>query len=59
MVILRLIRDIESRHTIKSIIGHRDASPDLDGDGTIEEDEWTKECPCFDVACEYGNLTNG
>lgn len=31
------------------ILGHRDLSPDLDGDGIVEEDEWLKECPTFDV----------
>lgn len=29
--------------------GHRDFSPDVDGDGEIEEWEWMKACPCFDV----------
>ncbi len=32
------------------VVGHRDLSPDLDGDGVIEPDEWTKTCPGFDVA---------
>ena len=31
------------------ILGHRDWSPDLDGDGKIEPNEWVKMCPCFDV----------
>lgn len=31
------------------ILGHRDLSPDLNGDGKISSDEWMKECPCFDV----------
>lgn len=31
------------------IVGHRDLSPDLDGDGVIETNEWLKECPAFDV----------
>ena len=31
------------------ILGHRDLSPDLDGDGIIESHEWLKMCPCFDV----------
>ncbi len=30
--------------------GHRDLSPDRDGDGRIEPDEWVKTCPGFDVA---------
>ena len=31
------------------IQGHRDFSPDLDGDGIIERNEWVKDCPNFDV----------
>lgn len=31
------------------ILGHRDLSPDTDGDGVVEEHEWLKDCPCFDV----------
>ena len=34
------------------VCGHRDLSPDLDGDGVIEPEEWVKECPCFEVARE-------
>lgn len=33
-----------------SIKGHRDYSPDLNGDGQITRNEWTKICPGFDVA---------
>lgn len=32
------------------IVGHRDLSPDTDGDGVIEPREWIKACPSFDVA---------
>lgn len=35
--------------SLRLICGHRDFSPDLDGDGIIERNEWMKECPCFDV----------
>jgi N-acetylmuramoyl-L-alanine amidase len=31
------------------ILGHRDLSPDMDNDGTVERHEWLKECPCFDA----------
>lgn len=34
------------------ICGHRDLSPDLNGDGVIEPEEWVKECPCFEVRKE-------
>lgn len=32
------------------VCGHRDLSPDLDGDGTVEPHEWLKTCPGFNVA---------
>jgi N-acetylmuramoyl-L-alanine amidase len=32
------------------IKGHRDYSPDLNGDGIIQRNEWIKTCPGFDVA---------
>ena len=31
------------------VLGHRDTSPDLNGDGVIEPYEYVKACPCFDV----------
>lgn len=34
------------------VCGHRDLSPDLDEDGTVEPKEWVKQCPCFEVARE-------
>lgn len=34
------------------VCGHRDLSPDLNGDGVIEPEEWVKECPCFEVGKE-------
>jgi N-acetylmuramoyl-L-alanine amidase len=34
------------------ILGHRDLSPDLNGDGEITPNEYMKLCPCFDVKDE-------
>lgn len=34
------------------ICGHRDLSPDLNGNGKIEPEEWVKQCPCFEVGKE-------
>ena len=31
------------------VLGHRDLSPDLNGDGVIDSHEWVKDCPSFDV----------
>ena len=44
--------------TIKWIKGHRDFSPDLNGNGIIERHEWMKACPCFDASEEYNGLEN-
>lgn len=44
------VRDFHRRFPSVKIIGHRDLSPDRNGDGVIEPSEWTKACPCFDVA---------
>jgi N-acetyl-anhydromuramyl-L-alanine amidase AmpD len=36
-----------------SIKGHRDYSPDLNGDGQITRNEWIKDCPNFDVTAWF------
>lgn len=36
------------------VLGHRDLSPDRNGNGEIEPEEWIKECPCFEVKKEWG-----
>lgn len=35
--------------SVLRLCGHRDLSPDLDHDGTVEPSEWNKNCPNFDV----------
>jgi N-acetyl-anhydromuramyl-L-alanine amidase AmpD len=37
---------------IERVVGHRDLSVDLNGDGVITPNEWMKSCPCFDVQTE-------
>lgn len=34
------------------VTGHRDLSPDRNGNGVVEPEEWLKACPCFDVQGE-------
>ncbi|MCI7359353.1 MAG: N-acetylmuramoyl-L-alanine amidase [Parabacteroides sp.] len=51
-----LIAKLVKEYPIKEIIGHRDASPDLDGNGEIEPKEWIKLCPCFSAKEEYKDL---
>jgi len=45
----KLIVTLDLAYGAQPIVGHRDLSPDLDGDGIIEPHEWLKECPCFDA----------
>lgn len=46
----QLLRRLKIEHPRARICGHRDLSPDRDGDGVVERHEWLKDCPCFDVA---------
>lgn len=38
------------------VLGHRDFSPDKNGNGRIESWERIKACPCFDAMEEYGPI---
>lgn len=46
----KYVRDFHSRHPDVKIIGHRDLSPDRNGNGIIEPFEWMKACPSFEVS---------
>lgn len=54
--LVQCINDIASRYPIKRIVGHRDLSPDKNGNGSVEPHEWIKQCPCFDAVEEYKQL---
>lgn len=45
----QLIWNLRRRYPEAMVVGHRDLSPDRNGDGCITPDEWLKECPCFDA----------
>jgi N-acetylmuramoyl-L-alanine amidase len=44
-----LVDSLRRRYPNARVCGHRDLSPDLNGDGKIQPREWMKQCPCFDV----------
>ena len=51
---LNLVNNLmEAYPDIVEVIGHRDASPDKNGNGVIERNEWIKQCPCFSVRDEF------
>lgn len=45
----KLVIDLHAAYPNARICGHRDLSPDLNGDGQITRNEWLKDCPTFDV----------
>ena len=45
----KLLVELSARFTSAKVLGHRDLSPDVNGDGVIDRREWLKDCPCFDV----------
>lgn len=52
--LMKLVYELIDKYpSIKEVIGHRDASPDKNGDGVITRNEWIKQCPCFDVRAEF------
>ncbi|WP_140918345.1 N-acetylmuramoyl-L-alanine amidase [Limnobaculum xujianqingii] len=44
-----LVTSLRDKYPNADICGHRDLSPDLNGDGKITANEWTKICPGFEV----------
>lgn len=49
-VLYQLITELRRDYpSIDLVIGHRDTSPDANGNGVIEPVEYLKVCPCFDV----------
>lgn len=46
----KYLREFHAKHPDVKIIGHRDLSPDRNGNGIIEPCEWMKACPSFEVS---------
>lgn len=45
VLVLTLLRDFPNCR----VTGHRDLSPDRNGNGVVESCEWVKFCPCFEA----------
>lgn len=52
----QLVAVLAYAYPFAEILGHRDLSPDLDGDGIISRNEWVKDCPCFEVTPWVRNI---
>lgn len=46
----RVVKELKKLYPDAEVKGHRDFSPDLNGNGIIEPFEFLKDCPCFSVA---------
>ena len=54
--LVTLLKLLRKRYPDAVIQGHRDFSPDLNGNGKIEKSEWIKMCPSFDAKTEYKGI---
>lgn len=52
-----VLDDLLEAYPEAQVVGHRDLSPDIDGDGVIEPFEWTKECPAFSAEEMVAGIT--
>lgn len=46
------VQILQAQYPMINLVGHRDLSVDLNGDGVISRYEWMKQCPCFNVKTE-------
>ena len=52
----QLLGILKKKYPEAIIQGHRDFSPDTNGNGKVDVWERIKECPCFDAKTEYADL---
>lgn len=51
-----ILSQLKKKYPDAEILGHRDISPDKNGNGIVDPWERIKECPCFDAKVEYKDL---
>lgn len=54
--LIRLLLALRKKYPDAEILGHRDISPDTNGNGEVDPWERIKECPCFDAKVEYKDI---
>ena len=56
VTLIRLVTTLKKQYPKALVKGHRDFSPDLNGDGKITPNEFIKLCPCFDAIEEFKHI---
>lgn len=51
--LITILKYLKKRYPRAKILGHRDISPDKNGNGIVDPWERIKDCPCFDAIAEY------
>lgn len=54
--LIHLIATLKRTFRDAEVVGHRDLSKDLNKDGKITKEEWSKFCPSFDAILNYKNI---
>ena len=54
--LVKLLKELKGRYPKAEILGHRDISPDTNGNGIVDPWERIKECPCFNAKNEYKDI---
>ena len=52
----QLVHQLLEKFPDSRVCGHRDLSPDKNGNGEIEPEEWMKAWPCFEAEEEFKEL---
>lgn len=54
--LISILKILRHKYPNALIQGHRDFSPDCNGNGKVDAWERIKECPCFDAKSEYKDI---
>lgn len=54
--LIKLLKLLKQKYPEAVIQGHRDFSPDKNGNGVVDSWERIKDCPCFNAKTEYKNI---
>lgn len=53
-----ILTKLHKKYPTAKIMGHRDISPDKNGNGIVDPWEYLKACPCFSAMEEYADIQN-